>query len=279
MPPHRRVVFAPRATSSRSTRALGLAMLVSIGMTAAAQTPVPSKPLKAVECRPDERLVVEVAPVTDPYVYGVTRLTWLGWLGSFTLTDLAGIPASLKVKDQSASFKQGVSKALGSVDLQTSFLSRSRQALGSRPPCNVLVVTSAERKNLAMNSSDNYVGMSFFFGFQGERPVLNVSLGAAQIKGSARLAQVEGEAEKLKELVGEMQNGRAPDRKKLNELVAVTNGLGGLLDGLANFKSDSAPHSTEEWLAGGGVLVRSELDAAMDKLMAQAVATLFPEKK
>lgn len=279
MSPHRRVAIAPCASSSRWTRVLGLGVLISIGMTATAQSPVPSKPLRAVECRPDERLVVEVAPVMDPFVHGVTRLTLLGQIASFTLTDLAGIPSKYKIKDQSASFKQGVSQALGSVDLQTSFLSRSKQAVGSRPPCDVLVVNSAERKNLAMRSSDNYVGMVFFFEFQGERPVLNASLGVSQIKGSARLAQAEDEAEKLNGLAGDMQNGRAPDRKKLNELVTVTNEMSGLLDGLANFKSNSAPHSTEEWLAGGGALVRSELDAALDKLMAQAVATLFPERK
>ena len=130
-----------------------------------------------------------------------------------------------------------------------------------------------------MNSSDNYVGMSFFFGFHGEMPVLNVSLGAALIKDSARLAQVDAAAEKLERLVGEMQNGRAPDRNKMIELAAVSNGVYGLLDGVANSKSDSAPHRTEEWLAGGGALVRSELDAAMDGLMVQAVATLFPENK
>jgi hypothetical protein len=264
---------------TRGIRLCGAAaLLVSAAAAQMPSTPQAPKPLGALECRPDSRIIVAAGPVAEPFVAGVTRTDWLGALSNLPMTGVAGFPGSVKTEDLSAGFKQGVSKALAGKDLQAALLERAKQALAPQSSCSLLFTTAVESARMQLAPTDVLIGLGFYFWFQGSKPKLNAMLGASQVTGAARIGQIEAAAEKINALSATMQKGGIPDVKTLSVLTAATGEINKLVDGGASLKSESAAHKSKEWLADNGALVRSELDAALDKMLAQIAGMLFPGK-
>ena len=245
------------------------------------------KPIRPLGCPQGERIVVEAGPVENPFVMNVTRTGAGNWLATMQAGfALGGVPGAInafgrsgQVEDQTAEFKAAVTGALRNVDLQELLRAALERNLKSKTPCQTAYLKASLPQLAPTAPKDRVVGVGFFFGYQGGRPVLKARMGAMVLARNTSLEQVGTEAAALQKLSEELRT--MPPRKmagsgKVGEIQAASARLLNYMDGAESLTADSPAHPASEWLAGDGYFIRREIEAVMDRLAIQLGASLFP---
>ncbi len=270
----------------------GLALFLCAPNPASGQPPA-IPPLAALTCPEGGRLIFEAGSVERPAMSAVYHTDWGGWLDAFSLgTAIGGIGGGVgmagtpRTVDESKSFQAGMIAALKDVDLRKILLDALERQFRPRTSCATAFMTSNERHAATLTPSDRVVGVTFNFFFLGGKPNLRAFMGAALIAKGVDIAALERQAQGLKQLSDEaaaeaqtkvnLLHPNPMDLPKMRELMAAMGRLMSNLDGMKSIQGESPSHSTKDWLAGNGKLIRSEYEATVDRLTGQLAATLFP---
>lgn len=257
------------------------------------QTEAP-KPLAALSCSTEQRIVIAASHVESPDVAGIANRSLLDFLPSIPMAiptgphiyNLAWITSP---KDLTTEFKKAIGEVLGSVDLQRLLLAQAEQVIKSRSSCNTTFVPTTLEKSPAYNSSDRVVVISLYFMFMGHLaspPSIMGYLSAMVMTGESatELTKHTDETKKIMEEMKELEPyvrviGKMPDTGKLKQYAALAKKLGASLtpyvDGAGTVKNESPTHTTDEWLANDGAIAKQEIAAMMNRLIDDVAGILF----
>jgi len=256
------------------------------------------KPLAALSCSAEQRIVIAASHVESPDVAGIANRSWLDFLPSIPMAiptgphiyNLAWITSpKSSPKDLTTEFKKAIGEVLGSVDLQRLLLAQAEQVIKPRSSCKTTFVPTTLEKSPAYNSSDRVVVISFYFMFMGHLaspPSIMGHLGVTVMTGESatELTKHTNETKKIMEEMKELEPyvrviGKMPDTGKLKQYAALAKKLGASLtpyvDGAGTVNYESPTHTTDEWLANDGAIAKQEIAAMMNRLIDDVAGILF----
>jgi len=272
------------ANGKSIVRTLAMGVVGGLACTAVAGAGQPP-PLAPLSCSAGQKVVFEMRPLDGPHAWNVRKTDWSGFLVNmmtgFTVGGAAGAasagaqgPAS---QDATGSFGKAVEAVIDRDTVERRFLAGVEAALKDLSPCERAFMTSAERRAATPGPAARVLVMGLYLDYHGGDPKMTARLGVLQFEDAEKLRTMDEISPRLKELQAELtQPGKRPSLGKLKEFQKLAESAVALAQGGREDIHESPLHKTAEWLADGGRLVTTELDAGLDVLASRLAKALSP---
>jgi len=258
----------------------GIARMTSVAATAAAAD---QKPMPRLSCSAGQRIVFEIRPTDSPFITNIRKTDWSGFFSGlstgFAMGGVAGVaggaergPASTDVTDE---FARGVRGSFERTDVDRLILAGVERTMREKSTCDVVFMTTEERRKAKLFATDRIVMIGLFVEFQGGKPTMTARMGAALVTKIENLAFVDDGAERMHTLQAEIQSSKRPSLGKAKEFLKLAQQASTAFAGGLNDAQKSPSHEVQDWLADDAKLVIAELTAAADRMLASLAGALF----
>jgi hypothetical protein len=252
---------------------------------ALAQAPSLPPPLGRLACGPGERVVFEVRPLDGPYIGSVSKTDWGSFFSSistgFAVGGVGGAAGAAsrepQTKDSAGRLETGVRTVFERTDSTQLLLKGLQGFLKDVPQCELVFMTTEDRGNAELKSTDRVVILGLYVDYQGGDPKMTARLGSLQVADPANLKAIDEATARMKTLQAElMQPGKRPSLGRLKEFTKLAQQAMTLVQSGQSDVYQSPSHKVDEWLAEDGRLVATELTRGIDAVVARLGGTLRP---